>query len=353
VVNIVCSSKWNSTLWILLFIRVLIRFLVKSLFSFYIVFELSLIPILLIIIYWGNQPERISAGLYFLIYTSIMSVPYVLMLLLVIPNDKFFIIKRIFLRKIMTWMFLLPFLVKMPILGLHFWLPKAHVEARTRGSIVLAGILLKLGRYGVFRVLCLLRICFSTFYSAVWLVSSIFSRFITLIQSDVKKLIAYRRVTHMTLLIIPLISYNKGLFFRVLLVSLSHGWASIGIFARAGVFRHRANSRLSIIIGRERKLHWSRLVLGLLLVSNTSLPPFPSFFPEVWTILILNRTFKFIFILILLRVRVSYYNTYLFFLVSHYKQVEGIPNKLSLRGCFILYSFSWLLIVSIIWINLF
>jgi hypothetical protein len=127
----------------------------------------------------------------------------------------------------------------------------------------------------------------------------------------------------------------------------------MGIFARAGIFRHGAGSRLSLIIGRERKLHWSRLMLGLLLVSNTSLPPFPSFFPEVWTIITLNRNLKFVFLFILLSLGVSYYNTYLFLLISHCKQVEGVSRKLRLSLTFLLHSFFWLLVVSIIWTCLF
>lgn len=108
------------------------------------------------IIYYGNQPERLTAGIAFILYTLFLSIPYLFLLRLFLSSQDFFTKSHFFRRTILIELVLLaPFLVKMPILGLHYWLPKAHVEANTSGSIVLAGLLLKLGRYGVTRVILL------------------------------------------------------------------------------------------------------------------------------------------------------------------------------------------------------
>jgi NADH-ubiquinone oxidoreductase chain 4 len=145
------SYSVSSFIWWFIGVFLSFRFLANNLLFFYIFFELSLIPILIIIVVHGTQPERLSAGLYLLLYTRSLSIPYVLIVIVLLPSTSFFS-RGFFLRGIRVYLMLLPFLVKMPILGLHFWLPKAHVEASTGGSMLLAGLLLKLGSYGAFRI---------------------------------------------------------------------------------------------------------------------------------------------------------------------------------------------------------
>lgn len=174
------------------------------------------------ILYSGRQPERLSARIYFIIYTCIISIPYLILILFIFPYFSFFKGANFLVRESLSALLVLPFIVKMPVFGLHFWLPKAHVEARTRGSIILAGLLLKLGRYGILRMYFIFEKKTLMFLS-IWVLSATLSGIITLIQSDVKKLIAYRRVTHMTFIIIGLISGRKVIFIRVILLSLAHG----------------------------------------------------------------------------------------------------------------------------------
>nr|WRK68530.1 NADH dehydrogenase subunit 4 [Potomida semirugata] len=213
-------------------------FSLSSLLNFYIMFEFSLIPILLIILGWGYQPERLQAGKYMMLYTVSASLPLLVLILLVLTSSGSVFwgwgcYGDVGVGWLVTLCASLAFLVKLPIYGFHLWLPKAHVEAPVAGSMVLAGVLLKLGGYGLVRVFYVLGLVSSFTMTVVFclgLGGGVVASVICFAQNDVKALVAYSSVGHMSLVLGGVFSSTEWGWLGCLMMMVAHGLCSSGMF---------------------------------------------------------------------------------------------------------------------------
>nr|UPI55411.1 NADH dehydrogenase subunit 4 [Dysdercus evanescens] len=240
-------NEFIFILYIMLFFLIL-TFSSLNLLLLYIFFESSMIPILFLIFGWGYQPERLVAGMYLLFYTLFASMPLLLCVfyLYYYCNTLFFFMISIDCNLYLYIGLILAFLVKMPMAFFHFWLPKAHVEAPVSGSMILAGVLLKLGGYGLCRVFYFIW-NYSLSLNWFWVVFSLFGgmllSILCLCQVDIKSLIAYSSVVHMSLVICGIMTLSFYGFFGALVLMLGHGLCSSGLFALANILYERSFSR--------------------------------------------------------------------------------------------------------------
>ena len=213
----------------------------KSLIGFYIFYEISVIPVIIIILLYGYQPEKLMASLFLVIYTVVRSLPLFLFIIYCDLSSYLHTMTGGILSIPMT----LSFIVKTPIFLLHSWLPKAHGEAPIGGSMVLAGILLKLGTYGLIIFLPIIKInVLLSFYFSITLSGSITCSMICIRQGDIKTLIAYSSVVHIRVVTLGLLRGTEMGYSCALIMVIGHGVVSPFLFSFAYWLYESSHSRL-------------------------------------------------------------------------------------------------------------
>nr|YP_010852920.1 NADH dehydrogenase subunit 4 [Abraximorpha esta]WGM81060.1 NADH dehydrogenase subunit 4 [Abraximorpha esta] len=266
---------------IFLMLMLYLTFSMMDLFMFYMYFEGSLIPTLMLIVGWGYQPERIQAGLYLLFYTLFVSLPLLIGIFYIFNSMNS--LKIYFLKfydynmYLLYFSMILAFLVKMPMYFVHLWLPKAHVEAPVSGSMILAGIMLKLGGYGLLRVMIFMEsvsLKLNFLFIIISLVGGFYISLKCLCQVDLKSLIAYSSVAHMGLVIGGIMTLNYWGYLGSYVLMIGHGLCSSGMFCLANINYERLSSRsLFINKGMMNFMPSMSLWWFLLLSAAMAAPP--------------------------------------------------------------------------------
>ncbi len=266
-------------------------FAAQDLFLFYIFFEAGLIPMYLIIGIWGGA-DRIKASYKFFLYTLLGSVLMLVAMMYMVSTSGTTDIPTLqqfaFEPGVQNWLwlaFFASFAVKMPMWPVHTWLPDAHVQAPTAGSVILAGVLLKMGGYGF------IRFSLPMFPEAsgalVWIVfglsmiAVVYTSLVALVQHDMKKLIAYSSVAHMAFVTIGLFTFNRQGIEGALIVMLAHGLVSGALFLCVGVIYDRLHTReIDRYGGLSNNMPYYALFLMFFTMASVGLPGTANFVGE-------------------------------------------------------------------------
>nr|YP_009560921.1 NADH dehydrogenase subunit 4 [Trouessartia rubecula]QAB47273.1 NADH dehydrogenase subunit 4 [Trouessartia rubecula] len=327
-----CVSNFYSFcfMWVM-FLFLVLCFLVDSYLLFYLLFEFVFLLMFVFLLSWGKTMERVQASFYMFFFTLVFSLPFLVFILYFIENYGVFSFLSIYISfssfgygyDWLCFFLMVVFLVKLPLYMVHMWLPKAHVEAPVSGSMLLAGVLLKLGGYGIYRFFPVL-ISFSlkdlfNFLFYVSLFGGAMMALICLRQSDLKVIIAYSSVVHMSFMVVGILSFTDSGKYGFLLMLVAHGFVSSFLFFGLNyiyeVFHSRSIFVLKglIVLSSFFVFFW---FLGVIL--NLGFPPFMSFFSEVFIVSGFSSYMGIDWLLVLLFfLFCGFYNIFLYVIPSH------------------------------------
>nr|ALR69348.1 NADH dehydrogenase subunit 4 [Bemisia tabaci] len=325
-------STYNKSMFIMLTLLML-TFYSWNLMMFYLMFEISMIIVLSIIMTWGYQPERVEAALFMIMMTVLTSLPFIISM---VNNSTNLSLWNIQYMKVNNWEYMslmLVFMMKMPTMFLHMWLPKVHVESPVQGSMILASILLKLGSYGLIRVTTVnvkLNSKLEWIIMSFSLCTTLAMTMICFIQTDLKTMIAYSSVVHMTT-VFAAITLNKAkAMLGSMHIMIGHGMCSAGLFYMANVMYKTSKSR-SIILNKgifsmspAATMMWFFLCMG-----NSPMPPSINIMGEFFSFKsVMNWSSINLMITMMMMIMFlsSLYSIFMFYVVTHGMFKKSIMN---------------------------
>lgn len=330
----------------LLVLVCLIFFISSNLISLFIFFEISIFPIIIIILGYGSQIEKINSGYYLIFYASFCSFPY-----LFVYFYYNFTYSFVYFYSFISWELIfflsLGFIMKFPVYFLHLWLPKAHVEAPTTARMLLAGLLLKLGTSGFFRIIKMFSFLHLNFWFFISFLGILISSFVCSFQRDSKSLAAYSSVTHMgfTLLCLVLLSLESKS--SSLLIIIAHGFTSTLIFYFIGEFYHQSGRRMIYYLNSFLNISlFLTIFFTLTFIRNSGVPPSKSFLSEFITVLVSlnysNSLFLFLFVYFFFAFYYRIYFVTNFFIGKSYNFLSSLVGLPVLFHLLIIFNILWL-----------
>ena len=327
-----------SLVILLLLILLVLTFSTINLFLFYLFFESSLIPTFFLILGWGYQPERLQAGVYLLFYTLLASLPLLVGIFYVFliegSLEILLLINSYFNYHFLYLCLIFAFFVKIPIFLVHLWLPKAHVEAPVSGSIILAGILLKLGGYGLLRVFPLIQkigVSYNFIWVSIRLIGGTLVSFICLRQVDLKALIAYSSVAHIGIVLRGLLTLRYWGVCGAYTLIIAHGLCSSGLFCLANISYERTGRR-SLLINKGILNFIPSIALWWFLLSsaNIAAPPTLNLLGEIS---LLNSIVRWSWVTILRLALLSFFSAaYTLYLYSYSQHGKSSASVFAFLG---------------------